>query len=111
MLAGHSAPIHYLLLGRVHLQARASKERSDSRPFSTHTLLFSTVGSLTGYSTKESSVSRPLSTHALFSSSVGFSYVLQQHRRTVLAGHSGPMYYSLPLSGSLTHYSSKGGQC
>ena len=60
---------------------------------------------------KKDSVSQPLSTQGLRLISVGFTYFLKQRSRAVLAGHSAPRQYTPSHLGSLTAYSSEGGQC
>ena len=58
---------------------------------------------------KEGIVSQPLSTQALHSISIGFTNILPQRRRAVLAGHSAPRHYTPSRPASLTSYSSEGG--
>ena len=84
MLAGQSArPGTTLNPGRIHLHPTAAKEGS---------------------------VSRPISAQALHSIS-GFTYILPQSRRAVLAGHSAPKNYTSSRSDSLTSYRSERRQC
>ena len=96
-------------LSRIHLQTTEESGASVSQPLRnlgpTLQIHVQTTAA------KEGSVNRLLSTLELHSITIGFTYILQQRRRSVLAGHSAPWNDTPSRSDSLTYYSSEGGQC